>query len=105
VDSTGRAIDIAKNSYAIGLLGRLASESGTLGHVDVAQGRGDRLRRAFMLPSEVPLDQIFPAHQEPVPVEELEPPSARELARLPEGHPLNVSLCRGDQQWAPGSRR
>ncbi len=31
-------------------LGRPASESGTLGHVDGAQGRGDRLRRSFMLP-------------------------------------------------------
>ena len=32
------------------LLGRPASESGTLCHGDGAQGRGDRLRRSFMLP-------------------------------------------------------
>ena len=32
------------------LLGRPASESGTLGHVDGAHGRGDCLRGAFMLP-------------------------------------------------------
>ena len=33
-----------------GLLGRPASESGTLSNVDRVQGRGDCLRRAFMLP-------------------------------------------------------
>ena len=32
------------------LLGRPASESGTLCHGDGAQGKGDRLRRSFMLP-------------------------------------------------------
>src|SRR5258708_5032706 len=32
------------------LLERPAPESGTLGHVDGAQGRGDRLRRSFMPP-------------------------------------------------------
>src|SRR5438876_10600548 len=31
-------------------LGRPASEYGTLGHVDGTLGRGDRLRRSFMLP-------------------------------------------------------
>ena len=36
---------------------RAFTENGTLCHVDEAQGRGDRLRRAFMLPILLPLQE------------------------------------------------
>src|SRR5882724_9125259 len=47
------------------LLGRPASENGTLCHGDGAHGRGDRLRRAFMLPIRLePLDGVPPHVEE-----------------------------------------
>ena len=42
------------------LLGRPASESGTLRHGDGTHGRSDRCRRSFVLPILQPLSTIIP---------------------------------------------